>query len=120
MDAAGDCARSKERTSKGTPCSTASTDGLQTFYLTLENLRVHQVNYLGSLQHMFSWGGGDVYVHPTYQIQPAIDAMVAVGRKVYLFQVVRIEESPISNGIVDVLAHLPPDRQVQWVWVIRP
>ena len=62
----------------------------------------------------------NVYLQPTVRNFPAIDALVVLDGKVYLFQATRYARHVIKEQLLKVLAHLPAHLEVDWVWVLLP
>lgn len=60
----------------------------------------------------------DLYLQPSISNYPAIDAIVICGKTAHLFQIVRNKNRSINADVCKVLAFLPPQLEVQWIWVL--
>ena len=78
------------------------------------------VRYFWKAEHLYSLPSGDQYVQPTSSSFEAIDSIAIVRNKAYLFQITQDTQHDIKTGLLDVLACLPKQLEVEFVWVLPP
>ncbi|CAL8466521.1 g6057 [Coccomyxa elongata] len=62
----------------------------------------------------------DQYVQPQSASFEAVDSIAIVRNKAYLFQITQDTQHNIKAGLLDVLAYLPQQLEVEFVWVLPP
>jgi hypothetical protein len=78
------------------------------------------VKYFWKAEDLASLPSGDKYVQPTSSSYEAIDSIAIVQNKAYLFQITQDTQHDIKTGLLDVLACLPEQLEVEFVWVLPP